>query len=55
MIDESEITDEHVVTEMTCDSCGNEWLAVHPTCEWLQCDCGGWTQVPPIYEGYSYG
>lgn len=41
-------SDEHMVNQMICDSCGEEWTAVHPVCERLQCECGAWTQVPPI-------
>ena len=39
---------EWACTHMECDKCGFEWEAVHPVCEWLQCECGAWNQVPPF-------
>lgn len=39
--------DDWAVSQITCTECGYEWVAVHPICEWLQCECGAWTQVPP--------
>ncbi len=35
---------------MICEHCGKEWQAVHPICEWVQCECGQWAQVPPADE-----
>lgn len=37
---------EWMTSEMECDSCGLEWVSVHPICEWLECKCGKWIQVP---------
>jgi len=39
-----------MTSPMECSVCHEPWVAVHPICEWLQCICGHWTQVPPLEE-----
>jgi hypothetical protein len=41
-----------MATPVICQHCGKDWVAVHPCCEWLQCEeCLGWTQIPSAERG----
>lgn len=43
-----------LTVEMECDKCGRNFISVSPYCEWVDCRCGHWVQVPPRDDAFMY-
>lgn len=45
-----------ITEEMFCGNCGNEWVAVHPACERVECShCGHMAKTKFIECDHQFG